>query len=242
MSNTWARLIAQGVVLASVMGTMPAEAAAFAGGLKAGTLGLGGEIAVGLNNYLGVRASFNSFDYSDTREEDGIEYDGKLELKSFGAQLDLHPFKGNFYLTGGFFSNGNKLRLHASDPTGTEVYDIGDAEYRSDTSDPLNIKGALDFKSTVPYLGLGWGHAPVGESSLYFRFELGAYFQGAGKLALDASGSAVDENGDSFDVDGSSPEAQLFQANLEQERAETESDIGEFKIWPAIEFAIGYRF
>ena len=214
-----------------------------AAGFRVGTLGLGGEATIGLNSRLNLRVPFNLFTYTDTREEDGVDYDGKLKLKSLGAQLDFHPFKGSFYLSAGLFSNGNQLKLHASDDDGSETYDIGDREYTSDPNDPLNLNGKFDFKSTAPYLGLGWGNPIQGDGNFYFRFELGAYFQGAARVGLRADGSAIDtQSGQSFDVNGNSPEAQVFQQNLEQERADLEHDASDFKIYPAVSFALGYRF
>jgi hypothetical protein len=215
-----------------------------AAGFRVGTLGLGGEATVGLNNYFNLRVPFNLFNYSDNRTEDGIDYDGKLDLQSFGAQLDLHPFKGSFFLSAGLFANGNKLKLHASDPTGTKDYDIGDNNYVSDTADPLDLKARMKFNSMAPYAGLGWGNPIQGDWNLYFRFEIGAYFQGAGKINMKATGSAKNTDDDSaaFKVDGDTPEAVLFQSNLEDERASLEDDIKDFKIYPAISLAIGYRF
>ncbi len=229
--------------LSMLAASQQASAVSAAGGLRAGTLGLGGEVTFGLTDRLNLRVPFNTFSYNYDTEEDGIDYEGDLKLRSFGAQIDVHPFKGSFYLSAGLFSNGNKLDLLASDPSGEEVYEVGDGEYRSSTSDPLAIRGKLDFKSTAPYLGLGWGNAIQGDSNFYFRFELGAYFQGAGKVAATASGTAVDVNsGESFDVNGSSTEAMVFQQNLEEERQDLESDIGDYKIYPAISFGLGYRF
>ena len=227
---------------AACSGTAQA-ATAVAGGLRVGTLGLGAEGTIGLTDRLNLRVPFNVFSYDYDQTEDGIEYEGTLDLKSFGVQLDLHPFKGSFYLSAGLYSNGNQVDLKASDPSGTEEYEVGGGTYVFDTSDPLRLNGGLDFNSAVPYLGLGWGNAIQGASNVYFRFELGAYFQGAAKVKLDASGSAVNvDTGNSFDVDDGSIESQVFQANLEAERADVEDDASDYKIYPAISFALGYRF
>jgi len=239
------RKAAATIVMLACAGAMtPAQASPdVAAGFRVGTLGLGAEATIGLSERINVRVPFNVFNYDYDQTEDGIDYKGKLNLQSIGALVDVHPFKGWFYLSAGLFSNGNKLKLHASDPTGTEEYEIGDRTYTSDTSDPLALKGGTDFNSVAPYLGLGWGNAIQGASNVYFRFELGAYFQGAGKVKLDAGGRAVDtETGSSFDVDDGSPESLVFQANLEEERASFEDDIEDFKIYPAISLALGYRF
>ncbi|WP_428312141.1 hypothetical protein [Hydrocarboniphaga sp.] len=238
----WASL----TLVATISAAAPAHAETppIAAGFRVGTLGIGAEGTIGVNDYINVRVPFNLFSYSDSRNEDGIDYDGKLKLQSFGAQVDVHPFKGSFFLSAGLFANGNKLKLHASDPTGEEEYDIGDATYVSDTSDPLDLNARMKFNSVAPYAGLGWGNPILGDRNLYFRLEIGAYFQGAGKIDMKATGSAKNQDDDSasFKVDGDTPEAMLFQANLEQERSDLEGDIKDFKIYPAISLAIGYRF
>jgi hypothetical protein len=244
MSIHCKQAVATIVMLAGAAAMTQAQASPdVAAGFRVGTLGLGAEATIGISDRVNVRVPFNLFNYNYDQTEDGIDYKGKLNLQSVGALVDVHPFKGSFYLSAGIFSNGNKLKLHASDPSGTEEYEIGDRSYTSDPSNPLALKGGTDFNSMAPYLGLGWGNAIQGASSVYFRFELGAYFQGAGKVKLDASGRAVDtQTQSSFDVDDGSPEAMVFQANLEQERASLEDDIEDFKIYPAVSLALGYRF
>lgn len=224
-----------------------ASAVQVAGGLRVTTLGLGAEATIGVTDYLNVRVPFNVLDYDKTVKEDGIDYDGKLKLNSFGAQLDLHPFKGSFYLTAGLYSDSSKIKALATDRTGTTEYDIGDEVFYSDTADPLRLNGRMDFNSTVPYVGLGWGNAIQGNSPLYFRFELGAYFWGSPKVGLTADGSAVNQQGLSFDVnDTTNPTtgaaALEFQGELEKERANFEDDAKDYKFWPVIGFALGYRF
>lgn len=222
-----------------------AHAGAIALGARAGTLGLGAEGTVGLTDRLNLRVPVNAFSYGYDETDDGIKYDGRLKLGSLGAQLDVHPFKGSFYLTAGLFANRNKVKLKASDPSGTEEYELGDEDtvYTSDPDDPLALHGGLKFDDVAPYVGLGWGNAIQGKSSFYFRFEIGAYFEGSAKVGMRASGSAVDgETGESFSVDDDSAEAQAFRQNLEEERAKLEHDIKKYDIYPAVGLALGYRF
>lgn len=211
-------------------------------GLRAGTLGLGIEGTWRYSPNLAVRVPLNLLDYSFDRSEDGVDYDAKLQLQSFGALIDYYPFGGTFFLSGGLMDGGNKVKLKASDPTGTEEYDIGDQTYTSDPSDPLTVRAGVDFGGLAPYAGIGWGNSADSEAGWFGRFEIGALFQGAGDVSASSSGSAIAENGDAFDTQGDSLQAQVFQANLEEERQELEEDIGDFKIYPAIGLAFGMRF
>jgi hypothetical protein len=230
-----------GAVLLAAISATPAHAEV-AIGATAGTLGLGLEGTIGLNDYLSLRIPLHLFSFSFDANEDDIDYDGKLKLKSAGLQLDYHPFKGTFFVSGGAFLNGNKLDLFASDD-GDKQYEIGDRAYTGDPNDPLKLKGKLDFGSVAPYVGLGWGNAIQGTSNVYFRFELGALFQGSGDTHLAASGSAVDvQTGQSFDVQGSSAEATEFRAQLENERQSVQHDVDKYDVYPVVSFALGYRF
>jgi hypothetical protein len=224
----------------------PSQAAAVAIGAKASMLGLGAEATIGINDYLNLRVPFNTFSYDyDDKDGGDVAYEGKLKLNSVGAQLDVHPFKGSFYLSGGLFANSNKINALARTTDASEAYEVGDSDYYTDPNDPLALRGRIDFKKTVPYLGLGWGNAIQGASNFYFRFELGAYFQGAPKIDLTPSGSATtgpNGSGDRFTVGDGSAVDQQFQAELETERADLEDDTEDYKIYPVVGLALGWRF
>jgi hypothetical protein len=78
--------------------------------MKLGTLGLGVELDFRLNESWNIRLQANSYNFSDTLEEDDIEYTGEVDLLSYGALIDWRPFSGTFRLTAGVFSNSNELR------------------------------------------------------------------------------------------------------------------------------------
>ena len=231
---------------ASMLVSVPSQAAAVAVGAKVSTLGFGAEATLGINDYLNLRVPFNTFNYDyDDKDGGDVAYEGKLKLNSFGAQLDVHPFKGSFYLTGGLFANGNKINAKAETTDASEAYEVGDRDYYTDPNDPLALRGRIDFNKTVPYAGFGWGNAIQGDSNFYFRFELGAYFQGAPEIGLTPSGSATtgpNGTGDRFSVDDNSAAAQQFRADLEKERADLEDDTKDYKIYPVIGLALGWRF
>ncbi len=240
----WRRLGAA-LLIASI--GLPAQAAPVALGFRSGTLGLYGvEATLGLSDRLDLRVPLSLLDFSYDDRQDGVDYDGKLRLRSLGGQIDLHPFKSSFYLTAGIFANGNRLHLRASDPSGQEEYRIGDSDrvYTSDPSDPLKLSGRARFRSAAPLLGLGWGNAMQGDSNVYFRFELGALLQGSPTVSLKASGSAIDQqSGLSFSTTGNGLPAQIFQAQLDEERQSLEHDIGDIiKVYPSLTLAFGLRF
>ena len=233
------RTLCAGILLAGFCLPAGASFPDVAAGARLSTLGFGAEVTIGLVEQINVRVPFNFINYSDDLEEDGIDYEADLRWRSFGVLVDYHPFKGGFHVSGGLLSNGNKIDILA---TGDQNFEIGDREYRSDPNDPLSLTGKLDFNSVAPYLGIGWGNPILGNSNLYFKFELGVMFQGKPKVALRGDGSAVDSNDNSFDVNGDTLEAQVFRAELEDERRTLEDDISEFTLWPVLGISLGWRF
>src|SRR6185436_3991695 len=71
MKNVWTGAAA---ALLCLLSSGPADAADVALGGKAGTLGLGVELTVGLGRQWNTRLSANGFNYSDRREASDIEY------------------------------------------------------------------------------------------------------------------------------------------------------------------------
>src|SRR5258707_2649630 len=60
-------------------------------GVKVSTLGIGGEVAVGLSQRSNVRFGFNAFSYGHTFDKDGATYKGTLDLRSAQATYDIFP-------------------------------------------------------------------------------------------------------------------------------------------------------
>ena len=234
----------KGAVMALwVMGmSMSAGASADAGGLgvgvKVGTTGLGVEAVTAIMPRLNVRGVVNFFDYDYDLEEDGIEYDAKLKLKSFGALVDVHPFNGSFRLTGGLLSNGNEAGLKASCP---DECDVGDLTIRGGDA---RLTGKVDFKSTAPYLGLGFGNAMSG-TGLFGIFDVGVLFQGKPKADLAALGTAAsvtdNETGQTRNNVNLATDPEV-QAEVLEEEVSLQEDLDDYKMYPVINLGIGYRF
>jgi hypothetical protein len=226
------------------LGTLSANANNIGVSLKAGTLGLGLEADYKINKNFNVRLQANSYSYSDEFEEDGIDYDGEIDLSTAGLIIDWRPFKSTFRVSAGLYNNGNKLFGRGIDD-GNQSYDIGNAEYRSVASDPLIIEANVDLgKNMAGYLGLGWGNAAP--SGWMYSFEVGVIFAGKPDVSMGASGSAiVSVSGidQQFSLsDSSNPLVQELNENIRAEEKALESDISDFEMYPVISLGIGYRF
>src|ERR1043166_2476840 len=63
-------------------------------GVKVGTLGIGFQIGTGLTSRINLRGGANFFNYKDSLTEDGVVYNGTLQLRSVEAKLDLFVIGG----------------------------------------------------------------------------------------------------------------------------------------------------
>ena len=216
-------LIAAASVLAA---SAPAYAQSEPGGLSVGvtggTLGIGPEVGFRISPTFGIRANATFLGISEDVDSDGIEYNGDLDLQSYGAMLDVHPFGGGFRISGGARIAKNRIGLKA---TPTEDVEVGNRVFTPAQIGTLT--GRIKPKDFAPTLTLGWGGGLM--SGIKFGVDAGVMFQGRPKVTrLSANGTAA-----------SRPE---FQDALAQERLEIEDDIDDFKLFPILQLSVGYQF
>ena len=77
-------------------------------GLRAGTTGLGADVAWSIAPTLSARLGYSALSWNHNVSTN-ISYDGKLKLSNVNALLDFSPL-GPFRLTGGFIFNNNKSK------------------------------------------------------------------------------------------------------------------------------------
>lgn len=214
------------IVALAVLGSAgPAQAQGFALGLKAGTLGAGLDLTVGLLPALNLRAGAQGFSLSRTFTEEDVSYDGKADLLSAWLLLDVHPGgSGTRVSVGGVYSR-NKL-TGVSNAAGTVT--INGVTY------PVASVGTIDGEATAaelcPYAGLGWGNAVAPGSPLRFAFDIGVVYHGAPKISLTA-----------HPVNPALVPPTFF-ADLEKERLKIEDDASKYKFYPVVNLGFSYRF
>lgn len=236
-------------LLLSVGAALPAVAAEKAQpagglGLSLGTGGIGVDYVLGLTPYLDVRAGYDFGGLSLDREEDGIDYDADLKFSSGRLMLDVRPFAGGFRISAGYYTGTPELELEAQ---GRDDYDIGGRTYTGD----VQLLGDLDLGSGAPYLGIGWG-GTSGARGFGLSLDLGVLFTDTPEVGLVVPrGRACDatlqpgcdpDGTTGFDVTGNSPQAQIFQAELERERQNLEDDAADYDLWPILRLGVHWRF
>lgn len=203
---------------------------------KAGTLGLGAEVTVGLSPRLNFRVGANGYNYSDRREASGIEYDAEAQLRTATGLLDLYPTGisgGGFHLTAGLVYNDTQVEGSSiAPPSGT--YDIGGVPV------PVSFVGTLDatadFDPIVPYVGLGWGNAVATGGNLGFYVDLGVVFQGEADITLIPILPA------NSPINTTPGARQAFDILLRREEQDLEDEASDYDYYPVLSFGLSYRF
>ena len=158
-------------------GLMVSEAPAQAGiSIRAGTLGVGGELSLRPNRYLGLRFGGNYLTFTRSATVSGIAYDLTPKLESGSGILDLHPFGNSFHLSGGMLWNSNQGSVVARL---TGPITIGPQTYQP--SDIGSLTGRVSYANHyAPYAGLGFG----GRGRISLLFDLGLVFSGFPQVSM----------------------------------------------------------
>ena len=186
---------------------------------KAGTLGVGPELATKLATDINVRVGFNTFDFDfDDEEIDDVEYDLGIDLSSVSALVDWHIFDDPFRISGGFISMHNKIDLDAIPNKSVE---IGNTIYSPAQIGTLS--GSLDIDGLSPYVGIGWGNPFAGKRRWGFTLDMGLAFTDSPDVKLSSTGIVT-------------------LAYLEKERRDIEDDFDSLRCYPVISLGLFFRF
>ncbi len=124
-------------------------------GAQIGIFGLGLNVKDKMNDYLGVRASFDMLtinDYEVTDEDTKTKYNFDLKLQDFMLVGDYHPWKGSFKTTAGVIMNKSSLDGEVT-PSESLSFEFQGNTYSTDDIAKVNTKA--DFDPIAPYIGIG---------------------------------------------------------------------------------------
>jgi hypothetical protein len=226
------RTLALAVALAFLARITPAGAQVAVTG-KAGTLGLGAELTVGISPQIDGRLGVNAFSYSQRRSAGHNDYDATARLRTATALLDWSPGGRAFRLTGGLIWNDNRVDGR-SIPSRFGTYDIGGVQV------PVSVVGRLDgradFNQFVPYLGLGWGNPITSARRAGVSFDAGVMFQGEAKVHL----TPVIPQGSPILVIPGAREA--LNILVQREERDLEDEASKYRYYPVVSLGVWYRF
>ena len=214
------KLLITGLSLMALTGSALAQGVGVYGVVGTGGAGVGLNLPVG--PALGIRGELASLTESDTYTEDQITYKGDLKLKGNGVFVDFRPFLGTFRLVGGATFGGTSAALNAQATNGSvtidgQRFDATGNSLRADIKDP----------STMPYVGVGWGHGRHNEPGWTFGLDLGVSI-GKPKVRLTGSGGLLAQPG--------------AQAAIAAEERKVQDDLNSARVLPVVKVSVGYQF
>lgn len=209
---------------------LPICLAACAGGALAGesyvAVGLPG-LQVGyaqpINERFGLRADLGTTG-SVRRDgvESGIDYRGTARYGRLGLFGDWFPFAGGFRLSGGLALTDAKLSLD-SRFDGTTPVTINGRTVIPAATDYFNAR--VKMPSTMPYLGLGWGHQ-ARERGFGLVGDLGVSI---GRATLETQTNLIGRYG-------------ITQADVDAETQDLRDNVGKVRVLPQISLGVSYRY
>lgn len=228
-----ASIAAAAVLLGSL--AVPAISSAadpdFAVALRAGTLGAGLDLDLGLSPSFGMRVGFGGFNINHNIDTSDVNYSGRLKLRTVTGLLDWYVLGGGFHLTAGVAGDDTKLDVVGEPSQGT--YTVDGNTYSSSQLGSLN--GELKFgNSASPYVGFGWGN-PAGEDGrMHFLFDVGAIYGGTPSVTLTAQCGPAAPSGSAICSQAQSDVA------AEEEKLRHKADF--LRWYPVVSLGIGVRF
>ncbi len=200
------------LVLAAALAACSAAQAAGIG-IRAGSTGIGADVAWGIAPPLSARVGYSALTGGYDVATADARYDGDLKLSNLNGMLDFHPFGPAFRLTGGVILNDNKYEA---------------------TGRPSGVNGS--FNATVepgrraaPYLGIGWGN--VAGAGINFYADLGVMFMGSPKASLRANCGGL-----------SAGDCATLQSRVAAEEGRLEDELKHFKAYPVLNIGLTIGF
>lgn len=169
------------ILLAITLSSAASADLGFAVGVKGGSLGGGVELSKSLWGKFALRLAMNEFTYllNDSLPDQDMTYDADINLSSWSAIVDYHPWKGVFRLSGGVINNSNNF---VAKITSSKSYQVGGRTYSPE--DQGELTATIDWPNMAPYIGLGWGNSTEKGKFFGVNFDLGAMIQNSPKVTL----------------------------------------------------------
>lgn len=182
-------------------------------GVRAGTTGIGADVAWDLVPTISARVGYSALKWGYDVNTSNASYNGDVRLSNLSGLLDFHPLGPAFRLTGGVILNDNKYRA---------------------TGRPNGIAGSFDATvkpahRAAPYLGIGWGN--VSGTGVNFYADLGVMLMGSPKASINANCSGL-----------SPAQCSAVQSEAARQQAELEDKLKGFRAYPVLNLGLTIGF
>ena len=182
-------------------------------GLRAGTTGIGADVAWGIAPTLSARIGYSALKWGYDVDTSNARYEGDLTLSNLSGLLDFHPLGPSFRLTGGLILNDNKYQATGRPSSGPGSFDA--------TVEPGH--------RAAPYLGVGWGN--VAGAGVHFYADLGVMFMGSPKATLNANCAGL-----------SAAQCTTLRNRASVEEARLEEELKRVKAYPVLNLGLTIGF
>ena len=183
-------------------------------GVRAGTTGVGADIAWEIAPAVSARVGYSALNWGYDVNTSNASYKGDLKLSNLSGLLDFHPVGPVFRITGGVIINDNKYQA-TGHPSASPSSSF------SATVEPAH--------RAAPYLGIGWGN--VSGAGVNFYADLGVMFMGSPKATLNADCTGL-----------TAAECSTLQSQVAAEQASLESELKRFKAYPVLNIGVTIGF
>jgi hypothetical protein len=156
-------------------------------GVRAGTAGVGIDVARGVMPGLAIRAGYSHLviPYTTVQELEGyrLQADAKVQLGGAVVAADWYPWKNNIRITGGLLLNRLNANVEVSSLSG---YLYGDILIPA--ADVGTISAVIRPALVSPYLAAGYGLPVTADKRVTFQADLGIVYHGKPRVSMTGSG------------------------------------------------------
>lgn len=185
-------------------------------GVRAGTLGLGGELAVGVSDVIVFRGGYGVVPYEYEGTFGGEDYTVSFPDAFWSAGIDIYPGGGPIRLMGGIMGRTSDVEINSS----FDSREIGGVEFNV----PGTITGILKQDAVAPFAGIGFGKHTAGGFGVFL--DVGAALAGEANVEMFVTGEAASAPG--------------IEDALEREADRVADDSGGLiKVWPVV--SLGFK-
>jgi hypothetical protein len=211
-------------------------------GVKVGSLGVGGEVAVRVLHRANVRFGFSGLGLGYNFNRDQINYGARVRMEGAQATFD-------YFLIGGFRISPGALLYNGTQITGTasvlsgNTFTLNSVSYESSATQPVTGSLGVTFRKAAPVLLFGLGNLiPRGSRRWSISSDFGVAFSGSPNAKLNLTGLAcppgITSGPTCLDV-ATNP---TIHANVIAEQSSVNDKVKFFKIYPVFSIGFGYSF
>jgi hypothetical protein len=216
--------------LALLAVTAGAQADGYAVGGIIGTNGIGLDFTNSLTDTFTVSLDYGKGKINTTRSISDISYKADSTFGGVGFKASYFPLEGsNFHVTGGFLLNNTELDAEAQPDGG--YYHINGTPYPA--SNVGGMRAKIQFPSSSPYIGVGWGNPVRAGSKVNFTVDLGVQYL----KSINASLTATCNNSAINGLD-----CTRLQNDVALEEAQLQSEMNKVSWWPSARIGLHYQF